>query len=74
MSKFSFQIGRETMLNDESALNILIQSLFESNVKVKCEVLKLLNTICHLNGGHSKVMKAINYYKVYADERIRLQV
>lgn len=37
-------------------------------------MLELLSAICYLDGGHDKVLKAINHYKVYADERVRLQV
>ena len=67
-------MGREAILSDEKAINILTQSFFESSIKVKTLVLELLSAICYLDEGHAKVLKALDHYRDFAQERVRFQV
>jgi hypothetical protein len=62
------------VLNNENAINIIIRSLYNSNIRVKTLVLEILSAICYIENGHEKVLKAIDYYQVYAHERVRFQV
>ena len=70
---FNTKNGREKVLSNSNSINIIIQSLYNSNIKVKILVLELLSAICYLkeNDGHSKVLKAIDHYREFANERSR---
>ena len=70
------QKGRQYVLEHDDGINIISQSLYKSNTKVKTLVLEILGAICFLaeNKGHEKALNAMKYYKKYSNERLRFQV
>lgn len=66
--------GRECVLTSENAIKTIIQSLHQSNAKVKIHVLEILSAVCFLDKGHAKVLKALDHLKDYSKERARFLV
>ena len=71
------QKGRQYVLEHDDGINIISQSLYKSNTKVKWLLgFHFSLEICFLaeNKGHEKALNAMKYYKKYSNERLRFQV
>ncbi|CAF0956935.1 unnamed protein product [Brachionus calyciflorus] len=65
--------GCKAILNHDTALNILVQSIYVSDIKLKIKVIEIISPLCLWKIGRDRVLGAFTHFKEYARESFRFQ-